>query len=516
MEAYLDGLPRSTSSTSISSEQRSTASTASTLSSTFTFSSISSLWSGFKEVAGSEVKGFLHAVRSTTTNLPQQSGGDQLANVGDKRGERPYDADQRTSTRRDKRRRVEPDVSTWLNDNVPPLMPPISPALQNRHMSSSPPPPVHPSSPNLPQVARRRLRACNDQSDIETLASEKRYATAQQASSAPTGLRSLSGRRKLDPSGAPSTSSALHRRDPTGSGATSALRIRAWQPKQNASDSELETKLAPNIAPPTVAKKSSMCATATPPPPPPPLPLMSSSASQSRLAPSAHPVLFSARASLRAVPLGRETNKSRASAVAEVPDMESFLDELGEQRRKLRKVGLPTKAGRDKTLTGNDELAQLLTDDQAVGYATLSGDLSRTTSSTASHLKISGDEPTTSSRTLSPEFEETIYDATPQLSNTPIQKVPPEHVDQQEVSATVRLSAARQRTNPKHLPGLELGCMRPITPRRRTRQSPKTSRNSSSPNVTHIDLDPEVGTEETVLCGTGERVPDPKKPFGRA
>ncbi|GAA6062617.1 hypothetical protein JCM10212_002211 [Sporobolomyces blumeae] len=96
----------------------------------------------------------------------------------------------------------------------------------------------------------------------------------------------------------------------------------------------------------------------TPPvaPPPPPVGF------RSRIPPShTHPVLFSARASLRATPprpgmtmtasststktTDPNAPKRRASAIGGVGDMGAFLGELGEKRAKLRKVGLPKDKG---------------------------------------------------------------------------------------------------------------------------------------------------------------------------
>ncbi|GAA5962763.1 hypothetical protein JCM21900_006494 [Sporobolomyces salmonicolor] len=103
---------------------------------------------------------------------------------------------------------------------------------------------------------------------------------------------------------------------------------------------ELSTRSpAPLPLPPRSPFKSRRSAPPPPPPPPPP-PVGHPLSSFPR---NAHPVLFTARASLKSTP---PRPKRRASAIGgaeggSVMDMEAFLDELGARRGKLRKVGLP-------------------------------------------------------------------------------------------------------------------------------------------------------------------------------
>ncbi|GAA5905234.1 hypothetical protein JCM5296_000974 [Sporobolomyces johnsonii] len=103
---------------------------------------------------------------------------------------------------------------------------------------------------------------------------------------------------------------------------------------------ELSTRSpAPLPLPPRSPFKSRRSAPPPPPPPPPP-PVGHPLSSVPR---NAHPVLFTARASLKATP---PRPKRRASAIGgaeggSAMDMEAFLDELGAKRGKLRKVGLP-------------------------------------------------------------------------------------------------------------------------------------------------------------------------------
>lgn len=94
MEAYLDGIPRSTSSMSLSAsnssstlDQQSAPTSSRSTSSSYWTSSISSVWSGLKAAAGSEVKGFLKAVQGKV------SGEDLGGRLGDKRRRGVQDGD---------------------------------------------------------------------------------------------------------------------------------------------------------------------------------------------------------------------------------------------------------------------------------------------------------------------------------------------------------------------------------------------------------------------------------------
>jgi len=95
MEAYLDGLPRSTSAMSLSTsnsssnlDQQSAPTSSRSTSSSYWTSGISSVWSGLKAAAGVEVKGFLKAVQG----IHKVGGDEQRDKVGDKRARREQES----------------------------------------------------------------------------------------------------------------------------------------------------------------------------------------------------------------------------------------------------------------------------------------------------------------------------------------------------------------------------------------------------------------------------------------
>jgi hypothetical protein len=131
MEAYLDGIPRSTSSGSIAESSNSTSNSHNnannntnghSTSGSFWLGGISSVWSGLKAAAGVEVKGFLKSV-TPGFNSPSR-GATETANTGDKRSRRSSIGDRNGSRdgserAREKRRRIEHDE--LLNDQGEPV-----------------------------------------------------------------------------------------------------------------------------------------------------------------------------------------------------------------------------------------------------------------------------------------------------------------------------------------------------------------------------------------------------------
>jgi len=131
MEAYLDGIPRSTSSGSIAESSNSTSNSHNnannnnnghSTSGSFWLGGIGSVWSGLKAAAGVEVKGFLKAVNSGFNSA--SGGATETASTGDKRSRRSFVGDNSGSRdgserAREKRRRIEHDE--LLNDQGEPL-----------------------------------------------------------------------------------------------------------------------------------------------------------------------------------------------------------------------------------------------------------------------------------------------------------------------------------------------------------------------------------------------------------
>ncbi|GAA6008144.1 hypothetical protein JCM10207_007044 [Rhodosporidiobolus poonsookiae] len=197
----------------------------------FFFSSLSTVWSGLKAAAGLEVEGFFRGI------------GGSEARTGEKR-ERAHedsalgsDAHAGTGGGRKRRRKTEPQPvaqDDFLFDGVPPLMPPISHASplppqsaysyrSSSHFSSSPVASRSHALSSSPETSRRDLRpyarpsyedslmtaTATGEDILPPLPSFSRNSTEQAS-----GLRSLSGRRKVSVSGEPSaapsaTTSAL-------------------------------------------------------------------------------------------------------------------------------------------------------------------------------------------------------------------------------------------------------------------------------------------------------------------
>ncbi|BGP12153.1 hypothetical protein JCM10213_004718 [Rhodosporidiobolus nylandii] len=202
----------------------------------FSFSSLAGVWTGLKQAAGAEVGGFWRAVGGGVggTAEGERRVGDKRESMRDGREEGRADGERR------KRRRTEqiPQGGELLFDGVPPLMPPIShasplpPATTYSSSSSSPAASrrsAHSSSPETSRSIRRRdLRPYTDSGYEDTLMrsvgeGEDILPPLTSSSSFPavgggrnstdlhsyddgssSGLRSLSGRRKLSVSDAPS------------------------------------------------------------------------------------------------------------------------------------------------------------------------------------------------------------------------------------------------------------------------------------------------------------------------
>ncbi|GAA5993780.1 hypothetical protein JCM5350_000237 [Sporobolomyces pararoseus] len=428
MEAYLDGIPRSTSSGSLSNAATSSTSYSNststqpqlTGSSSFWLGGISSAWSRLQAAAGVEVKGFLKAVTSAASAVGEGAGAvEQTANTGDKRN-RPTNESERA---REKRRRLERQQEELLSDQVPPLMPPISPAPRSSR-------PRHHQTPSSasPETTRKRLRPYADPSYADELMHTNQWAPSHSRKASLSGdkaggggLRSLSGKRRLDANGSapvsndsalttaisstrsrsllqqrggghhhvkfafsppPTTpglarpkspTSRLPKREPEQVGSMLMTNVvgQVWKEAKEKEKTvktqkkiedlenevvrlktELSSKLVPPPlpAPPKSPGKSARRSVA-PPPPAPPLP------------PVGHPLLFTARASLRATPPRpsiSSSQKRRSSAIGGVQDMDAFLGELREKRGKLRKVGLPSKERKSSSKKGEGELTEVL------------------------------------------------------------------------------------------------------------------------------------------------------------
>ncbi|GAA5909144.1 uncharacterized protein JCM6883_002622 [Sporobolomyces salmoneus] len=448
MEAYLDGIPRSTSSSSLSStsnptpnQQTSSSShTPSASTSSYWLGGISTVWTGLKAAAEVEMKGFLKAV---TSNSSFSSSSSETVNTGEKRQRRNGEGGSRgeAGEAREKRRRIERDHAgeELLNDTVPPLMPPISPAPNRARYANS-------TSSASPETTRKRLRPYTDASYADELMYTDQYAPSHSKKTSLSeklggGLRSLSGKRRLDANGATNSSVTQD------TGTTSALSTNRTRslvqrgggggrenhhvkfafpptttttttpglakpksptsrlPKRNeeqvgsmlmenvvgqvwkeAKEKEktvktqkrindleqevnrLKTELSsrsqlappPLPAPPRSPFKSPRRSSFAPPTPPPapPLPPVGRS----------HPVLFSARASLRATPprpsAASQSQRRRASAIGGVQDMDAFLSELGEKRNRLRKVSISSSSEKEKQTKskhkGDGELTEVL------------------------------------------------------------------------------------------------------------------------------------------------------------
>ncbi|GAA5956286.1 hypothetical protein JCM3765_005618 [Sporobolomyces pararoseus] len=525
MEAYLDGIPRSTSSGSLSSAAAPTSNSNSTSTSgnphsrsasgsSFWLGGISSVWSGLKAAAGVEVKGFLKAVTSAASASGEGAGTvRETANTGDKRNRSTHDSERS----REKRRRLEHQKEELLSDQVPPLMPPISPAprsSRSRH---------HPASSSAsPETTRKRLRPYTDPSYADELMYTTQFVPAHSKKASLSGekaggggLRSLSGKRRLDANGSAATTandsamttavsssrdrSLLQQRGggqhhvkfafsppPTTPGLARPKSPTSRLPKQDSEQAgsmlmanvvgqvwkeakekektvktqkkiedlenevvrlktELSSKLVPPSlpAPPKSPFKSPRRSVAPPPPPSaPPLPPIGR--------PASHPLLFTARASLRATPprpSASSSHKRRSSAIGGVQDMDAFLGELGEKRGKLRKVGLPTKERQSSKKGGEGELTEVLQKAFARKFAKTNGlaspsfDTPIQSSKSTNNLQLP--QWSASAPTLSASRSHPTQLSSLSLTSEPIDTLPPQPIFHSSSSSSTLTSTTR-------------------------------------------------------------------------
>ncbi|GAA5856283.1 hypothetical protein JCM9279_006368 [Rhodotorula babjevae] len=408
--------------------------------STFAFSSLAGVWSNLKAAASVEIAGF---VRGFTGGGAARAGDEGSrghgTRVGDKRvraGEGSQTGRGRDGERRGKRRRVaEARGDDLLFDGVPPLMPPISQSSalpssssydslsssprQHRNPSSSPASSRHPRRSYADtSYADELVRAVTTDEGLSSSLAPRASTESSRRSGDGSGLRSLSGRRRVDPAGAQvsahgasaasSTSAlaahgphrhershaqpSLHRRaqvdtpraqPATLSASTSLPSLasssstasphtprertarqgpqtstthfteasdqceRAWR-----TEKEQERRQIEELREEVQRLKGELSAqkqpafthipriSAPPPPPPPPGP---------RPPPVGrpNPILTDARAHLRATPERPSRRHSAIPGVGAVPRIDMSASELGAQRDKLRKVGLPTSRTQD-------------------------------------------------------------------------------------------------------------------------------------------------------------------------
>ncbi|KPV77920.1 uncharacterized protein RHOBADRAFT_50448 [Rhodotorula graminis WP1] len=222
-------------------------------SSSFAFSSLAGVWSSLKAAATVEIAGFVRGLSGTGGGAARAGGdvgsrGDE-ARVGEKReraGEGSGSGRSRDGERRGKRRRVvESRGDDLLFDGVPPLMPPISQSSafpsshsydslsssprQNRNLSTSPSSPRHPLRPYVDSsYADELVHAATTDEGLSSSFAPRASLEASRRSGDGSGLRSLSGKRRIAPAGlqapaAPGSSAAsstsalaahrLHRRE---------------------------------------------------------------------------------------------------------------------------------------------------------------------------------------------------------------------------------------------------------------------------------------------------------------
>lgn len=217
----------------------------STTKSVFSFSSLSDVWSSLKAAATVEIAGLLRGLSEDGGGAEgrRQTGNDG-ARAGDKRereGGGVQGRQSRNGERRSKRRRVQPgddllfdggasDGSSWAFSEgevesshfcaraVPPLMPPISQAgplpsshsydslvsspESRRNPSTSPFSSRHPARPSEDSTYADQLlhAATTDEGLSSSLAPRQSHDTSSRSGDG-SGLRPLSGKRRVDPAG---------------------------------------------------------------------------------------------------------------------------------------------------------------------------------------------------------------------------------------------------------------------------------------------------------------------------
>ncbi|GAA5906367.1 hypothetical protein JCM8208_003531 [Rhodotorula glutinis] len=193
--------------------------------STFGFSSLAGVWSSLKAAATVEITGFVRGL-SGSGGGAARTGGDgsrgEGARAGDKR-DRPDEGSRsgrsRDGERRGKRRRVaEPRGDDLLFDGVPPLMPPISQSSalpssysydslsssprQSRNLSTSPSSSRPPARPDVNSAyADELIHAATTNEGLSSSFAPRTSLEASRRSDDGSGLRSLSGKRRVDPAG---------------------------------------------------------------------------------------------------------------------------------------------------------------------------------------------------------------------------------------------------------------------------------------------------------------------------